>query len=118
MAAGKPEESIVSDPQLHGKKGITGETLLMVPVWDFEWQRTYRFEKPVILMPGDVLIATGYFDNTRFNTGVTDYSRNIPWGQQVEQEMFSTLFIYRELEAEDLSILQPEKSASVPALRK
>ena len=117
-AAGKPEESIVSDPQLHGKKGITGETLLMIPVWDFEWQRTYRFEKPVILMPGDVLIATGYFDNTRFNNGVTDYSKNIPWGQQVEQEMFSTLFIYRELEDEDLILLQPEKSASVPAFRK
>ena len=119
-AEGKHEEAIVSDPALHGKKGIAGETLLMIPVWDFEWQRTYRFEKPVILMPGDVLVATGYFDNTRFNTGVTNYAKNIPWGQQVEQEMFSTLFIYRELDESDVNALTPqhEKSASMEAFRK
>ncbi len=105
-AEGKTEESLVTDPELHGKRGVPGETLLIIPAWDFEWQRTYKFEKPVVLLPGDVILATGYWDNTQFNTGVTDYSKNIPFGQQVEQEMFTTLFIYRTLENDDPDVIQ------------
>jgi hypothetical protein len=109
QAEGKTEESIVTDPELHGKRGIAGETLLLIPVWDFEWQRTYRFEEPVVLLPGDVLVATGYWDNTRFNTGVREHSKNVPWGQQVDQEMFSTLFIYRELEEDDPDVIAEQQ---------
>ncbi len=105
VAEGKTEESIITDPELHGKRGIPAETLLIIPAWDFEWQRTYRFEEPVVLLPGDVILATGYWDNTRFNTGVTNYTSNIPWGQQVDHEMFNTLFIYRTLEEDDPDVI-------------
>lgn len=104
-AEGKTEESIITDPEFHGKRGVPGETLLVIPAWDFDWQRTYRFEQPVILLPGDVIVATAYWDNTRFNTGVTDHDRNIPWGEQVEQEMFSSLFIYREMDPDHPDVM-------------
>ena len=114
-AQGKTEESIITDPAMHGKRGVPGETLLIIPSWDFDWQRTYRFEEPVILLPGDVILATGYWDNTRFNTGVSDYDKNIPWGQQVDQEMFSSLFIYRTLSDDHPDVItERNKQGHVP----
>ncbi len=80
---------------------IRGETILSVPVWDFNWQRFYQFKEPVLITPEQALLATAYWDNTKFNPRNPDPNVNAPWGQQTIQEMFNTLLLYEVLEPGD-----------------
>ncbi|MCE9546606.1 MAG: redoxin domain-containing protein [Planctomycetia bacterium] len=75
---------------------ITGrKTILTVPVYDANWQRTYEFETPLLLKAGTELVATGQFDNSWLNPNNPDPSATVSWGQQFWDEMFSTRFKYR-----------------------
>ena len=38
-----------------------------IPKWDFHWQRTYSFIKPVIVQPNDKLWGEALYDNTTAN---------------------------------------------------
>lgn len=80
---------------------IRGEVLLRIPVWDFNWQHFYRFEKPILIRPNQAILATAYWDNSPQNPRNPDATANVPWGQQTEQEMFNTLFNYEVLEDDD-----------------
>jgi hypothetical protein len=74
-----------------------GEVLLTIPIWDFNWQRTYEFEGPIVVSAGQALLGTAFWDNTQFNPRNPNADQNVPWGQQVTQEMFNILFLYEEL---------------------
>lgn len=80
---------------------VRGEVILSMPVWDFNWQHFYRFEKPLVIRPDQALLATATWDNSKFNPRNPDANSNVPWGQQTNQEMFNTLFNYEILEPGD-----------------
>ena len=82
----------LTDFSKHGK--VRGPEVLELPVWDFNWQHLYRFKEPLLVKPTQALLATGYWDNTKHNPRNPDALKDVPWGQQTEQEMFNTLFIY------------------------
>lgn len=77
------------------EKIVKRETLLSVPVWDPDWQRTYELQKPLLLQAGVELLATAVFDNSHLNPNNPDPSATVEWGQQTADEMFSVRFKYR-----------------------
>ncbi|MBM4015349.1 MAG: redoxin domain-containing protein [Planctomycetes bacterium] len=72
----------------HAPGASGGETLLLVPTWDFDWQASYRW------FPGRARFAAGtridgraHFDNSRFNPWNPDPTATVRFGQQTEHEM-------------------------------
>jgi mono/diheme cytochrome c family protein len=55
------------------------ELLLEIPRWDFDWQRDYRFGKPVAFAPGDRLSLRCTHDNPS--------PRLVTWGEDSSDEM-------------------------------
>lgn len=80
---------------------VRGEPILTIPVWDFNWQRFYQFKEPILIRPDQALLATAYWDNTKFNPRNPDPYADVPWGQQTIHEMFNTLMLYEVLEPDD-----------------
>jgi hypothetical protein len=63
------------------------ETILSVPNYDFNWQRTYVFTEPKSVPAGTKIIHRTLYDNSANNPGNPDPSRRVPWGLQSEDEM-------------------------------
>jgi hypothetical protein len=70
------------------------ETLLSVPNYDFNWQRTYEFVEPRRIEAGSRLIHTTWYDNSAANPGNPDPDRAVPWGLQSWDEMLYGAFSY------------------------
>jgi hypothetical protein len=66
-----------------GKK----EVLLDVPRYDFNWQITYRYTTPKLLVKGTKITATGTFDNSANNPYNPDPNKAVRWGLQTTEEM-------------------------------
>ena len=77
------------------------EVILKVPNYDFNWQRTYEFEKPVDLKAGDALLAVGHFDNSHFNPNNPDPTQQIGFGIQSANEMFNLRVKFERVVLED-----------------
>ena len=71
------------------------ETILSVPNFDMNWQRTYELETPLRIPAGVELVATAYFDNSKLNPNNPNPKVDVYWGLQSNDEMFSTRFQYR-----------------------
>jgi hypothetical protein len=67
--------------------GSPEEILLSVPRYNFNWQLTYRLEKPVVLQPGAKLSVAGWFDNSPNNPSNPDPEAEVRWGEQSWEEM-------------------------------
>jgi len=65
-----------------------------VPNYNFNWQPTYRLQKPKNLPAGSRVVVSGAFDNSEFNPGNPDPSKEITWGAQSWDEMFIGYFAY------------------------
>ncbi len=67
----------------------TGETqtLLKVPNYDFNWQLSYKLDKPIDLVPGSRIVATAWYDNSPNNPANPDATAAIRWGEQSREEM-------------------------------
>ena len=76
------------------------EVLLSVPHYSFNWQLVYRFQDPILIEKGSVLMLTAHFDNSPNNPANPDPTKAIRWGDKSEEEMFSNYIEY----------LDPEKS--------
>lgn len=63
------------------------ETLLNVPTYDFNWQITYRTEKPIFIPKGTRLKIDAYFDNSANNAANPNPAKPIRWGAASEVEM-------------------------------
>jgi hypothetical protein len=63
------------------------ETLLHVPKYDFNWQHTYRFAKPVLAPAGSVLRFTLWWDNSANNPHNPDHTVDVEWGLPTHEEM-------------------------------
>ena len=70
------------------------ETLLSVPNYDFNWQRTYEFVEPKKIVAGSRLVHTTWYDNSAANPANPDAAREVPWGLQSWDEMLYGAFSY------------------------
>ena len=70
------------------------ETILSVPNYDFNWQRTYEFVEPKNIEAGTRLVHTTWYDNSAANPGNPDPERTVPWGLQSWDEMLYGAFSY------------------------
>lgn len=67
--------------------GGSAETILRVPNYNFNWQLTYRLEKPIPVQPGDEIEVAGWFDNSANNPFNPDPKAEVRWGEQSWEEM-------------------------------
>ena len=63
------------------------ETILSVPNYDFNWQRSYRLAEPKQVPAGTRILHSTIYDNSSKNRGNPDPSAVITWGLQSEEEM-------------------------------
>jgi hypothetical protein len=63
------------------------ETLLHVPDYDFNWQSSYRFRKPLSIPKGTKLTWSGTWDNSADNPRNPDPQKTVRWGLQTFEEM-------------------------------
>jgi hypothetical protein len=63
------------------------ELVLSVPAYDFNWQSSFRFAKPIEVPKGARLECTAYFDNSKGNKSNPDASKDVKWGDQTWEEM-------------------------------
>ncbi|MFK7767530.1 MAG: redoxin domain-containing protein [Mariniblastus sp.] len=68
------------------------ETLLKVPNYDFNWQHTYEFEKPIPLSELRSLSMEVTFDNSNANPFNPDPEQYVLWGDQTWEEMAIAFF--------------------------
>jgi hypothetical protein len=72
--------------------GGNEEILLKVPNYNFNWQLTYRLQKPIKLEPGTTMYAAGWFDNSPNNPFNPDAKAEVRWGEQSWEEMMVGFF--------------------------
>ena len=53
--------------------------MLDIPTWDFNWQRSYRFEEPITIEQGDTLNLGCTWDNPG--------DQDVFWGEGTDDEM-------------------------------
>ena len=58
-----------------------------MPHYDFNWQTTYRLEKPLRLPAGTRIDCTAHFDNSTNNPNNPDPTKPVRWGDQTWEEM-------------------------------
>ncbi|QDT00353.1 hypothetical protein HG15A2_36890 [Adhaeretor mobilis] len=75
--------------------------ILKIPAYDFNWQRTYEFVKPLKLKAGDVLFSVAHFDNSHFNPNNPDPEAFVRFGLLSEQEMLNMRTKFERVELED-----------------
>jgi thiol-disulfide isomerase/thioredoxin len=74
------------------------ELILKVPAYDFNWQRTYEFVKPIQLKAGDALYSVTHFDNSHYNPNNPDPEKLVRFGLKSEQEMLNLRVKYEEVD--------------------
>jgi hypothetical protein len=74
------------------------ETLLHVPDYDFNWQHTYRFARPVFAPKGSVLRFTLWWDNSANNPDNPDPTVDVEWGLPTHAEMSQGYMSFQYLE--------------------
>lgn len=72
--------------------GAETQTLLKVPKYNFNWQLTYKLERPVELQPGAEISMTAWFDNSPNNPFNPDPKAEVRWGEQSWEEMAMVFF--------------------------
>jgi hypothetical protein len=91
------------------------EVLLSVPRYDFNWQTTYRLEKPVLIPAGSKIHSTAYFDNSVNNRYNPDASKAVRWGDQSWEEMhIGFMEVCFEAHTNPLSVIVPPKPRTIP----
>jgi mono/diheme cytochrome c family protein len=72
-----------------------GETLLLVPNYDFNWQMAYRWKKDAMLFPkGTEVECLAHFDNSTFNPWNPDPAKRVTFGQETTDEMMYGFLFY------------------------
>jgi len=72
------------------------ETLLLsLPKYDFNWQRDYDPQEPILVKKGTKLVAKWIYDNSDNNKANPDPKHDIRWGEQTNEEMMYFRVNYR-----------------------
>jgi hypothetical protein len=87
---GKAFQYVVVTPQ--GQR----ETILNVPKYDFNWQASYDFSKPVRIPAGGKLECTAWYDNSAKNPFNPDPTKTVRWGDMTNDEMMIGFALYHE----------------------
>ena len=66
----------------------TIEPLISIPDYDFNWQRSYRFNEPKPVPKDTIIHVTGGFDNSKQNHYNPAPEEDVRWGDQSWEEMF------------------------------
>lgn len=86
-------------PDYRNKPYLNEKNLILeVPNYDFDWQRTYEFEKPLRIRPDQCLVAIGHFENSHFNHRNPDPAKTIRFGVKSTDEMFNFRIKYIRVE--------------------
>ena len=95
--------------------GGRDETLLHVPQYDFNWQHTYVFQKPLPLDEFEAgLQFRATFDNSANNPFNPDPTQTITWGDQTWEEMAVAFFeVARPLKTGDSPQMRLTQAAAV-----
>lgn len=84
--------------------------LIKINEWDFNWQGSYHFVKPVILPAGSTLHAIATYDNTVNNiNNPNDPPKLISWGEKTSDEMYYLPLIYMAYKAGDENLIFEEE---------
>lgn len=75
----------------------TWEELIDIPKYEYAWQLSYTWKEPKYMPKGTRLFVEGAFDNSAENKMNPDPSREVPWGQMSEDEMFFGAFTWKNL---------------------
>lgn len=63
--------------------------LIKINEWDFNWQGTYSFQKPIILPKGTIIHAYAKYDNTVNNPeNPNNPPKRVSWGENTSDEMY------------------------------
>lgn len=68
------------------------ETLLSVPKYDFDWQISYEFDKPLLVTKGSRIVIKHVYDNTPDNPDNPDPTKEIHHGNATSDEMMINFF--------------------------
>ena len=78
----------------------TEEELIDIPKYDYAWQLSYTWKEPKFIPAGTRLFVEGAFDNSADNPMNPDPSRDVPWGQMSEDEMFFGAFTWKNIQGD------------------
>ena len=87
---------------------MNGDTtpLIDIPNWDFHWQATYDFQKPIVLTPGTKLVGEGVYDNTFNNlNNPNSPPQDVSAGEATTDEMMLFYFSYLAFKPGDANII-------------
>lgn len=77
------------------------EILFSVPAYNYGWQPHYLLDEPIAVAAGSRLIVEGALGNSVSNPTNPDPSREIPWGLESWEEMFTGYFTYYAAQSPD-----------------
>jgi peroxiredoxin len=70
------------------------ETILDVPKYDFNWQSSYIYAKPLVIPAGTTMECTAWYDNSAKNPFNPDPKKMIRWGDMTSSEMMIGFVMY------------------------
>jgi hypothetical protein len=90
--------------------GVTpvGDTIKMIKIndWDFHWQGSHSFQKPIKLPAGTVLHSMAYYDNTVNNPdNPNSPPQDVSRGESTTDEMMLVYFAYLPYQTGDENIV-------------
>lgn len=95
-----------------------GETLLMIPNYNFDWQQSYRWAPGTKRFPkGTTLQVVAHFDNSEFNPYNPDPKAAVGNGEQTFHEMMYG-FVFYTRDDEDLGLRIDPRTGFVAPSRK
>jgi hypothetical protein len=95
-----------------------GDTIRMIdiPHWDFHWQGSYYFQKPVVVDPGTTLKATATYNNTTSNPhNPNNPPQTITLGEATINEMMLVYFAFTAYQPGDENIILDSSLLTTPA---
>lgn len=84
-----------------GTEQETRQLLLRISAYDFNWQRTYEFERPLELRAGEALYSVAHFDNSHYNPNNPDPEKLVRYGLQSVEEMLNLRVKYERVDFGD-----------------
>lgn len=95
---------------------LAGDTipLINIPRWDFHWQGTYDFQKPIKIPIGTTLYGEATYDNTSANPdNPNNPPQDVSLGENTTDEMMLFYFSYLGYKAGDENIIVDTSSHKV-----
>ncbi len=89
-------------------KPLIGDTIKLIKIddWDFHWQGSHNFQKPIKIPAGTVLHGMAYYDNTINNPdNPNSPPQNVSQGEATTDEMMLIYFAYLPYQAGDENII-------------